>query len=214
MQEHNYHTDIFLGVNLTNATCRYKFVSKLPVYTEHWFNGCLHNDLQDDEITHFAETWKKYKITETNGISYSSRWVTVQGSITSWAECSLMAPRLSASPRAEFEIKSLNLYEVYALLVRVCKTREAPCSRQFLSFAIYSKSFMGTLGAPQGYCTLSRVLEGCFTGTVHHHKYCSYLCRYQLDWLPSPRELRGFCTKMCAQPKGFCTTENTRGPVQ
>ena len=26
-----------------------------------------------------------------------------------------------------------------------------------------------------------------------------------------PRAPRGFCTEMCAQPQGFCTTENARG---
>ena len=31
---------------------------------------------------------------------------------------------------------------------------------------------------------------------------------------PPPRAPRGFCTKMCAQPQGFCTTENARGPGQ
>ena len=29
-----------------------------------------------------------------------------------------------------------------------------------------------------------------------------------------PRAPRGFCTEMCAQPQGFCTTENARGPGQ
>ena len=34
------------------------------------------------------------------------------------------------------------------------------------------------------------------------------LCRYQFDQLPSPWAPRGFCTEMCAQPQGFCRTEN------
>ena len=29
-----------------------------------------------------------------------------------------------------------------------------------------------------------------------------------------PREPQGCCTKMCAQPQGFCTTENAWGPGQ
>ena len=29
-----------------------------------------------------------------------------------------------------------------------------------------------------------------------------------------PRAPRGFCTKMYAQPQGFCITENARGPGQ
>ena len=28
---------------------------------------------------------------------------------------------------------------------------------------------------------------------------------------PPPRAPRGFCSEMCAQPQGFCTTENARG---
>ena len=28
---------------------------------------------------------------------------------------------------------------------------------------------------------------------------------------PPPRAPRGFCTEMCAQPQGFCKTENARG---
>ena len=40
------------------------------------------------------------------------------------------------------------------------------------------------------------------------------LCRFQFDQLPSPRAPRGFCTEMCAQPQGFCTTENALGPGQ
>ena len=40
------------------------------------------------------------------------------------------------------------------------------------------------------------------------------LCRYQFDRLPTPRAPRGFCTEMCAQPRGFCKTENARGPGQ
>ena len=40
--------------------------------------------------------------------------------------------------------------------------------------------------------------------------YCD-LCRYQFDRLPSPR---GFCTEMCAQPQGFCKTENAWGAGQ
>ena len=31
---------------------------------------------------------------------------------------------------------------------------------------------------------------------------------------PPPQAPRGFCTKLCAQPQGFCTTENAWGPGQ
>ena len=31
---------------------------------------------------------------------------------------------------------------------------------------------------------------------------------------PPPPGTPGFCTKMCAQPQGFCTIENARGPGQ
>ena len=67
------------------------------------------------------------------------------------------------------------------------------------------------------YLHLSRappVVQSASSCREHHQSEVSPLCRYQFDRLPSPRAPQGFCTKMCAQPRGFCTTENARGPGQ
>ena len=40
------------------------------------------------------------------------------------------------------------------------------------------------------------------------------LCRYQLDWLPSPQAPRGFCTKMCPSPRAFAQWKMSgEGPI-
>ena len=40
------------------------------------------------------------------------------------------------------------------------------------------------------------------------------IMQVSISLVTPPPGTPGFCTKMCTQPQGFCTTENARGPGQ